>query len=411
LEIDKSKDKQYHFLFILYYFVVFFGGAIQNSFLNLYLNNAGMTPTNISIVNGFVSILSLFTMPFWGGLADRASSKNKILIIAMVFSTGLLFVYAKAQSLIVLAIMMILYNSCHQPMAGIYETITMDYVTRYGWKYSPIRMSGTIGYAVMAAIAGFYLSKKPDLLFPMFIASMIAATVIGCFLPKSKGVRREKVKKDKGEVRQVYAMLKDRRVLNVMILYMMYMMCNSFNNVQFSIYMKQFTTAERAVLYSGLSHTVMAMAEVPFHIGPGSRWLKKIGVEKSLCIVMAAGVLRWITCATCQSEYVLLLSMAFNGIMLVPTIVGVVEFIYERSPEHLKATAQTTLKTPFTLAGSMIASFGFGSLVSVFDNMGLNGIRTVYWIMSPLCLIAGLLVFVPLVKREKAEKKAANSAQ
>jgi len=408
MTVDNIREsKKNHFLFVLYYFVVFFGAAIQGAFLNLYLNNAGMSSTTISIINGCVAIMGLYTMPFWGKLADRAKSRNAVLILTMVLSTVLLVFFSMAKSLVLLGIMMVLFSAVHNPMNGLYESITVDYSRKYNWKYSPIRMSGTIGFAVMSVIAGFWLSKNQSLLFPIYIGSMALSTVIGCLLPKSKGVGSEKKKADKGAVKEVYAMLKDRRTLNILILFGIYMMTNNFNSVHYAIYLKQFCSVEKATLLSGIGHMIMALAEVPFHIGPGSRWLKKIGVEKSLCIVMATGVVRWAVCALCWNEWVLVITMAFNGIMLVPTIVGVVEYIFENSPEHLKATAQTTLRTPFSLVGSLISTFGFGTLVSVFNNAGLNGIKCIYWIMSPLCLIAGLLVFVPMVKRERAEKKSA----
>lgn len=77
-------------IFFIYYFVIFLGHAIQGSFLNLYLSNAGMGSGTIGAINGTVQILGLAIFPVWGHFADRASNKNKVLIFGLILSIGAL---------------------------------------------------------------------------------------------------------------------------------------------------------------------------------------------------------------------------------------------------------------------------------------------------------------------------------
>lgn len=396
-------------IFFIYYFVVFLGQAIQGSFLNLYLSNAGMGSGTIGAINGTVQILGLAIFPVWGHFADRASNKNKVLIFGLILSIGALVGFYFSKNLIMLGAIYIIYCSVHNPMASIYETITMDHVTRNGWDYSPIRMSGTIGYAIMSVIAGFYLSKHEELLFPLFIFVMVLATICAMMLPKSYGrapeeteIGLEERKREKKQKENIYVMLKNRRVRNVLILFAMYTLSNTFNTTYYGIYMTQL---QGGYAYVGIGHMVMALAEIPFHIGPGRRWMKKIGVERALVIVMVAGTIRWTLAALCQSAWMLVVTMAFNGIMLVPTIVGVVEFLYENAPDHLKTSASTTLKSPFMVGGQLIGNLVGGLAVGTLDAAGLPGIRIVYIALAPLCLIAGLIVGIPLIKEDKKKKE------
>jgi len=187
-------------IFYTYYFVIFLGQAIHGSFLTMYLNGAGMDEATIGLVNGIIQIISLAAFPMWGNIADRASSKNKVLIIGMIMSIGLLVAFSYAKSVFMLAVVMVAYSVVYYPLAGIYETISMEHVAKNGWNYSPIRMSGTIGYAVMAVIAGFWLSEKEDLIFPIYIITMVIAAICALALPKTKGTAPLK-KKESGRIR------------------------------------------------------------------------------------------------------------------------------------------------------------------------------------------------------------------
>lgn len=81
-------------LFYAYYFVIFFGTAIQYSFLMMYLNNAGMSSSIIGLVNGLTYIISFIVNPIYGTIADRVINKNKVLIAGMIMSIVLLIFLA-----------------------------------------------------------------------------------------------------------------------------------------------------------------------------------------------------------------------------------------------------------------------------------------------------------------------------
>jgi len=398
--LDKKKTRK--IVFYIFYFTVFLGGGIQGSFLNLYLSKAGMDKTLIGYLNGAIQVLCFFVFPLWGKATDGAKYKNNVLIVELALTTLALVAFAIVKEVWMIAVVMVLYSLCHNPSAHIYETITMANVKENGWKYSPIRMTGTIGYAIMAVVTGFWISKKENLLFPIFIGVTVLALIVALFLPKTKGsgisaLTKEEKKAKKKESNGVFVMLKNKKVRNVLILCGIYSLTNTFNGTYYGIYM---TDLGGAYVFVGIGHMIMALAEVPFHVGPGSRWLKKLGVEKSMVLVMFVGAVRWIVAALSNSPWMLVMIMAFNGIMLVPTIVLLVEFLYDEAPENLKTSASTSLKSPFQLGGMLLGNFLGATLV------GLIGIRNVYFICAPVCLIAGALVAVSIAKDERAAKKA-----
>ena len=393
MEKNLSKKR----LFYIFYFAVFLGGGIQGSFLNLYLNQAGMDKSTVGFLNGMIQILCLAVFPLWGIAADRAKYKNSVLIIQLAATIAALFAFAIFKSVWMIAVIMVVFSLVHNPMPSIYETITMANVKENGWVYSPIRMSGTIGYSLMALIAGFWLSKREGLLFPIYIGVTLIAFIFALMLPKTRGTGAYAPEKKKSDLGSILILLKNKKIRNVLILSSIYTLTNTFNGTYYAMYM---TELGGAYFLIGVGHMIMGLSEIPFHVGPGSRWLKKLGIEKSMVIVMLVGTVRWLVAAVCKSPIILVITMAFNGIMLVPTIVGLIEFLYDEAPDDLKTTAQTALKSPFQLAGQLIGNFAGAALV------GRIGIRSVYLLCAPICLLAGLYVGIPLLIGDLKAKKS-----
>ena len=153
---DKENPRS-PWIFYIFYFVVYFGNAIQGSFLSVYLNEMGVQPATISLLNGILQLLSLVFLPIMGRLADNAPTKNMVMTIGYMITIFFLFMFTQVQSVLVICVLRILYGLMATPLMSIYETITFDSITKKGWEYQPIRMSGTIGFSIMALVSGYLL--------------------------------------------------------------------------------------------------------------------------------------------------------------------------------------------------------------------------------------------------------------
>ncbi len=386
------------YIFYLYYFNIFLFGVVQGSFISMYLTEIGVPSGYIGIINGVIQVLCLGMSSLYGVIADNARSKNRVLVTILCISVVLLYAFSRTTSLLMVIILRILFNITYQPMMGLYESMALECSKRYGYAYSPIRMSGTIGYAVMAVISGFWLNKNKEMLFPILIGTLLLTLITAFFLPEVGKTEKKDEAAEKYDIREVYALLKDKSVLRVLIMYLFYMLCNSFSHAYFGIYMTQLGGDYAWV---GIGNMILAVSEFPFYFGPGNRFFRRLGVEKSQLFVLCLGVIRWLIVGTCHSPVILTLTMLFNGVMLVPNATLVVEFLSEKAPENLKSSVQTALRAPFSTAGNLIASFGGGALVGLFNGMGLDGVRLAYLCCAPLTLIAVLLIAPSVLRSAK----------
>ncbi|MBQ5412257.1 MAG: MFS transporter [Oscillospiraceae bacterium] len=386
------------YIFYLYYFNIFLFGVVQGSFISMYLTEIGVPSGYIGIINGVIQVLCLGMSSLYGVIADNARSKNRVLVTILCISVVLLYAFSRTTSLLMVIILRILFNITYQPMMGLYESMALECSKRYGYAYSPIRMSGTIGYAVMAVISGFWLNKNKEMLFPILIGTLLLTLITAFFLPEVGKTEKKDEAAEKYDIREVYALLRDKSVLRVLIMYLFYMLCNSFSHAYFGIYMTQLGGDYAWV---GIGNMILAVSEFPFYFGPGNRFFRRLGVEKSQLFILCLGVIRWLIVGTCHSPVILTLTMLFNGVMLVPNATLVVEFLSEKAPENLKSSVQTALRAPFSTAGNLIASFGGGALVGLFNGMGLDGVRLAYLCCAPLTLIAVLLIAPSVLRSAK----------
>lgn len=398
LKYDKNDPKS-PAIFYIYYFVVYFGTAIQGSFLTLYLTESGLPVKTIGLLNGIIQIMSLFVLPILGRIADRASTKNKVLCTELACAITILFLMSRARNLIIICVFRILYAMFFTPISSVYETITMEFCRKNGWEFGPIRMSGTIGYSIMSFASGFGLKGNIAAIFPMLIASYTMTFMIALFLPRSSRVERVVVSPNEGsDTKRVFAVLKDRQVRNVMIMFFVYSLASSVNNTYFGNYAQELG-GDYAII--GIAHAVLGLSELPFHLGPGKRWLQRIGVERSMLVVLAVGTFRWTICALTNDPWVLTATMALNGIQLVPVIIGMAQFLYDHAPEDLKVTAQTSLRHSVQVIAVLVADFVGSGLHHVFETVGVHPIKGLYVCLIPLCLL-GIVLGAASIKRSES---------
>jgi MFS family permease len=109
-----------------------------------------------------------------------------------------------------------------------------------------------------------------------------------------------------------------------------------------------------------------------------------------------------------HSPALLVIANGFEGLMLVPLIVGVVEYINSRVDKKLKATAQTALTLFSVVIARTVGNIGGGALIDVFNAAGLNGMRMTFWVLVPISLIAAIAIGIPLLAMQRKSREDKN---
>ncbi len=405
---DKENPKS-PLIFYLFYFAVFCGGSVSGNFMSLYLTEAGIPVKTLGVLSGVIMIVSLITLPIFGRIADNARSKNIIMDLGYLFTIVMYVLFMVVKNIVVICILRLVYGLTMTPLMTLYDTITMENCRKHGWEYGPIRMVGTIGFSLMALFAGYAMKGDIRGMFPMTIVCYTVTMLLGMLFPTSRRVEvqpsegadaDEAAAEKKGNV---YVLLKNRKIRNVLIMFFVYYISATINLTYFGNYV---TALGGSLKMVGIANAILGFSELPFHLGPGKRWLQRIGVEKSMLVVLGVGLFRWTVCAFTKNPTVLMWTMILNGIQLVPVIIGVAEFLYDQAPEGLKVTAQTSLRSSVSTAAMLVADFGGSALFHLFEKMGQDPYRNTYLSLLPLSVIG---IAAGLISLRKSEKDTAQN--
>ncbi len=391
--------------FYIFYIIVFCGGAVQGSFMGLYLTEMGVPVQTLGVINGVTQIVSLFTLPILGRIADRAPSHNMVMDIGYLITISVFTAFMFIRNITTIVLLRFCYSIIATPLNSVYDTIAMEQSRLRGWDYQPMRWMGTLGYSVMSYVSGFILNGEIKTIFPVMIVCYIATFIVGLMLPVAPRTMRVVASPNEPKSKEsVYSILKDRQVRNVLIMFFIYSLAGTTNNTYFGNYNQELGGTLTMI---GIAHAILGFSEFPFHLGPGKRWLQKIGVERSMVMVLLVGTFRWTICALTNNATVLMWTMALNGAMLVPVIIGLSRFLFDHAPEGLKVTAQTSLRSTVSVIAMLISDFGGSAVFHLFERSGLNPYKGMYWLMVPLSFIGAMIGLSSVRKRESEEKAEA----
>lgn len=391
--------------FYIFYIIVFCGGAVQGSFMGLYLTEMGVPVQTLGVINGVTQIVSLFTLPILGRIADRAPSHNMVMDIGYLITISVFTAFMFIRNITTIVLLRFCYSIIATPLNSVYDTIAMEQSRLRGWDYQPMRWMGTLGYSVMSYVSGFILNGEIKTIFPVMIVCYIATFIVGLMPPVAPRTMRVVASPNEPKGKEsVYSILKDRQVRNVLIMFFIYSLAGTTNNTYFGNYNQELGGTLTMI---GIAHAILGFSEFPFHLGPGKRWLQKIGVERSMVMVLLVGTFRWTICALTNNATVLMWTMALNGAMLVPVIIGLSKFLFDHAPEGLKVTAQTSLRSTVSVIAMLISDFGGSAVFHLFERSGLNPYKGMYWLMVPLSFIGAMIGLSSVRKRESEEKAEA----
>ncbi|HAA64022.1 MAG TPA: MFS transporter, partial [Thermoanaerobacter sp.] len=176
-----------YYFFILFYAVFFMSGAIYGTFVPVYLDYIGYNKSEIGILMSLGPFVAIIAQPFWGITSDRARSKNFVLQILFLASIFTMALFPLSRSFYYLIAVIAFFTFFQSSTGPISDAITLEHLSEINQSFGPIRMAGTIGYAVMSVIAGWFAQRYIGSIFVLNIIVMFLAFMIVFKLPVVKG--------------------------------------------------------------------------------------------------------------------------------------------------------------------------------------------------------------------------------
>lgn len=329
----------------LYYF--FFFGAIGSivPFFNVYLEQIGMTGTQIGLIGSLAPLIALTSNPLWGSIADRWQIHRQLLA-GLALASGLISLFfLGAQTFWMIMLVVIGLSFFRTPIPALVDSTVMSLVAQAGSSYGRQRMWGSLGF-VLATYGLGQLVNLQDLRLIFWLHAGLLA--VGCallslLLPIQGGLDRVNI-------------LTGLRTLAARPGYLSYLAgmvllgvgAAGFANF-LGLHILELGGTESQV---GMAWALNAITEIPIMF-MGARWFGRVRYSRQILIGFIGFILAWFALALAQTPAQVLMAIPLTGVCYGFFWVAAVGYAAESAPKGLEATAQS-------LAGAAQSGLGWG---------------------------------------------------
>lgn len=376
-------------LAFLYYFFSFAGNASLFPFMVLFYQHLGLSGAQIGILTGIGPLISLFGTPFWTGLGDVSRRHRLLMNLAMISLVLLTPLFTFAHTFVQVLLLVIYVSIASAPIGAFADSATLALLGDDKAQYGRIRLGGTLGWAVMAPLAGILVQRFGlEVVFWSFacLAFLSFVSSQGFIFSQGTGPSIEL----RGGLRILLS--SPRWVLFMMMALVSGMGIMSINNYLYS-YLKEINIVGG---WMGVASMLATIFEVPVFFF-GNRLLKRFKPYTLLIMGVAILGARLVLYNLIYFPVGVMVLQLLNGLAFPIIWVAGVSYADACSPVGLKATSQG-------LFGGMVFGFGsaLGGLISgpLLASLGGRG----------LFLVMGLIVLTSLVVIASLERRLAVEA-
>lgn len=366
-------------LLAVFYVCAFISVGIATPYLSPYLSDLGLSGRQIATVLSLTPICNLGVPLAWGWIADRTHRHDRVLRVASFGSALGIALLTRATSFRAALPAYAAYAVFNVGVGPIVDTLAVA-SSPQGRGYGRVRMWGSFGFLVAAALGGVVLtargSRPADPLVPlMMTVGLFAAGVTSFAIRRNPSAQRPKPR-----LAQVAALWHDRRFRLLLLIAGLHWMALAPYNVFFGLLLRN---RHLSPVVGGAAFAVGVIAE-----GAVMFWFAELRrafrLETLLCVAFAATVLRWALVSWVGSAFWMVALQALHGLTFGLFWITGMALLNEIVPGPVRATGQAVYLGAMLGVGSLIGYHATGMILDLFHDVG------------PAFVVAAVVELVPL---------------
>ena len=383
------KSTRVYLLFLCLYAVSYMGNAVYGTFMPVYLKNIGLSQTSIATLLSFGPLIAVLAQPLWGSIGDRAKSKNSVLQILSLGSAFSILLLPFSHQYLYLLLIVCLITFFQTSINPLSDAITLEHLARTKWNFGPIRLAGTIGFALMSVAFGIVAKENINSIYIVYSLVMLLTLVICTLLPKIKGHQSNTNKVS------LLVLLKNRKLMLFVLLNFIVQITLGYYYAFFPIYFNQLG-ADNGLL--GWSMLFASLSELPFLLF-GHKIIERFSIPVVLVGTAFFAGLRWLLLYFVHNPYLVLPIQLLHGAIFIVLSVTLAIYINQEVPKELKASGQT-MNGLISLGLARIIGSMAGGIASEYV-----GMREVFLYNSFVAFITFIVFIFVFLKESKAVQK------
>lgn len=374
----KKNDNYIKSMFVLYYFLQFFGFGALYPFLTIYLTGLGVTGSQLGILISIPPVIMIFAQPFWGILADNTKKPQLILFITILCSAVIGYILHLVDSYAALLLVIGLLSFFQSSMIPLTDSITLSYVQKVKSSYGFFRLWGSVGFAISVFIVGKFSEVFGlTIIFSVYAIVLFLAALLTLQFPRESEITKVKFKEGISELIKI-----PKFTLFLLATFLVFGPIYS-NASYFGLFI---TNIGGTLAGVGLAFLMAAGSEAPI-MKFANVWIKKAGVLKIFLISSSIALLRWILYYFEPPLFFVYLSTIAQGFASGLGIPAALQYVIDIVPAKVRITAISLYTTVGTGLGSWFCIFVGGFILEKYN------VAAVYGFFSLLSILGCTLVF------------------
>jgi PPP family 3-phenylpropionic acid transporter len=362
----------------IFYFLFYAAWASLLPFLALYYQGLGLRGGEIGILTGIPPLITLFSAPFWGGLADATNRHRQVLLAIIAGAMLSILALSQGASFWLLLPCIAAYAFFNAPVIPLIDNSVLALLGGRREEYGKQRLWGAVGWGAAAPVTGWLVDKAGIAWsFIVYLVLMCAGFLTARHLHLSQAGLGNSFRRGVGQL------LSNRRwLLFLFIVFLNGSGISILTNFLF-LYMNELGI-EKTVM--GLGLTIATVSELPVLFYSG-QMLRRLGARGLLIISLAAYVIRAFGYSVVHAPLPVLALQFLHGLTFAAMWAAGVSFAGEIAPPGLGATAQSMFYSTVMGFGGMAGALAGGILLE-----RLGGAGMFRW--SGMAVLIGLLLLI-----------------
>ncbi len=362
-----------------FYFFYFATVGCFVPYWSLYLKQSGFNSVEIGQLSALLLGTKIIAPNIWGWLADHTGKSIRIIRLASFFAALLFAGFIFSQSYLWFALITLAFSFFWNAVLPQFEAVTLFHLKEQAYRYSRIRLWGSVGFIIAVLGVGRLLDKEPIALLPFIVIALLTLSwIVTLLTPETKVISHESVSVG------LWQILKKPELVAFLIVNILLQAAHSPYYVFYSIYLKHH---QYSATVTGLLWALGVVAEIVLFMYMG-RLLKKTSLRKVLLFSIVLAIARWLLIAWYPDNLIVLTcAQLFHAATFGAAHVTAIHFVHLYFGHQHQGKGQALYSSLSFGAGGVL-----GSLYSGYYWESLGG-HFVYSIAALLCGLAFIIAY------------------
>lgn len=365
-----TEKRQYQLL----YFVLFASGNGVDAFRNVFLEDVGLSGSQMGVIGATLVAAGMAAQPIWGLAADRLGRTKVALAVGAVGSalTALLYplgMYVATPFLLILAASVV-FSAFRSPIYPLADAMVLSADIDYG----RVRAFGSVAFGVGILALGYLIDRfGTPLVFYVYVVGMAG------FVLTLRGLPRPDADITPDLRREGLRLVKNRQFLLLLAVAVLIGAASAAGGSFFSVYMRAIDAGDSM---TGAAWLVRTLAEAVVFVGAAS---VSLGNRGQLSVGAGAYTVSFLAYAFTGLLPVVFGVQILHGVAIALFGLASVNLAHTLAPDGLASTSQAVLGALGLGTGSIVGQLAGGRLVDIV------GVQDLYFFVAASTLVAGLV--------------------